>query len=51
MHITEEKLKSLLEKSDLVDEKAFEEAKEESIRSGQFIPMFLSVKGLFLKIT
>lgn len=46
MHITEEKLKSLLENSDLVDEKVFEEAKEEAIRSGQFITDVLIGKGV-----
>lgn len=46
MHITEEKLKSLLEKSDLVDEKAFQEAKEEAQRSGQFIADVLIGKGV-----
>lgn len=46
MHITEEKLKSLLEKSDLVDEKAFNEANEESHRSGQHVTDVLIGKGV-----
>lgn len=46
MHITEEKLKLLLEKSDLVDEKSFNDAKEESDRSGQHITDVLIGKGV-----
>lgn len=37
MHIVEEKLKSILEKSGLVDEETFKSIKEESLRSGQTI--------------
>lgn len=45
MHITEEKLKDILKKSGLVDDAAFQSAKEESLRSGQTIVNVLIGKG------
>ena len=46
MHITEEKLKLILEKSGLVDEKTFESAKEESLRLNHSIPNVLIGQGI-----
>ncbi len=46
MHITDQKLESLLLKSGVLDEKAFTSAKEESLRSGQTIFNVLIGEGL-----
>jgi len=46
MHITEEKLKNILEKSGLVEEKVFQAAKEESLRTSQTIPNILIGQGI-----
>ncbi|MEK9154842.1 MAG: GspE/PulE family protein [Patescibacteria group bacterium] len=45
MHIVEEKLKSIFKKSGLVDDKVFESAKEESLRSSQTIADVLIGRG------
>ncbi len=46
MHITEEKLKDILKKSGLVDDPAFQLAKDESSRSGQTIINVLVGRGV-----
>lgn len=46
MHITEEKLKSILLESGLVDDKSYKEIKEESSRAGQTVLNVLIGRGL-----
>ncbi|MEK7149768.1 MAG: hypothetical protein AAB757_02235, partial [Patescibacteria group bacterium] len=45
MHIPEQKLKTMMEKSGVVTEKDFESAKEEAFRSGQSILNILIGSG------
>ncbi len=46
MHITEQKLKAIVEKSGLVDEKVFQSVKDESLRSGQTMTDVLIGRGI-----
>ena len=46
MHITEDKLKVILEKSGLVDEKVFQSVKDESLRAGQTLTDVLIGRGI-----